>query len=420
MCEAVEQRAEVDYALLTHAQRVDELARLQRARAALDAAEARLLHAMHADPLPNADGTPALDKMWVREDVACVLRVAPQTATAQLHSATELVMRLPATLAMLETGQLTALHARRLVEASFGLPDALVAKIEARVLRRAAQQSVGQFGAGVRRAVLALDPRGADERHEDALADRRVVLTPQPDGIIDLHALGLPAPAALAIADRIQAHAARLHERDAATGLERSADQRRADALIDLITDAGTEPAPAAARPAVNVTVALSTLLGVDDQPGELDGYGPIPAAVARALAFDPTGTWRRLLTDQAGRLVDVTSHTYRPPAAMARLVRLRDRTCCYPGCARRSIACELDHRIPWPDGATCPANLHPLCGRHHRVKHDAGWTPVRDPDGTTRWTAPSGHTYARPPDDLPCDATIAPVGEDQDDPPPY
>jgi hypothetical protein len=68
-------------------------------------------------------------------------------------------------------------------------------------------------------------------------------------------------------------------------------------------------------RPQVNVTVAASTLLGIDDQPAELDGHGPIPAVLARALAVDPTGTWRRLLTDDHGRLVDVTSHTYRPPA---------------------------------------------------------------------------------------------------------
>jgi hypothetical protein len=51
-------------------------------------------------------------------------------------------------------------------------------------------------------------------------------------------------------------------------------------------------------RPAINVTVPISTLLGRDNQPAHLDGYGPITAALARRLAADPTGTWRRLVTD--------------------------------------------------------------------------------------------------------------------------
>jgi hypothetical protein len=50
------------------------------------------------------------------------------------------------------------------------------------------------------------------------------------------------------------------------------------------------------------------------EQPGELDGHGTIPATLARALVADPTGTWRRLLTDDHQRLIDVSAHTYRPP----------------------------------------------------------------------------------------------------------
>jgi hypothetical protein len=108
MCEAANGApTRADYALLTHAQRVDALRELQAARAALDAAEARLLHAMHADPRPNVDGSPALDKQWVREDVACALRIAPATAAGRLHDATELVIRLPSALALLERGEIT-------------------------------------------------------------------------------------------------------------------------------------------------------------------------------------------------------------------------------------------------------------------------------------------------------------------------
>src|SRR5690625_2436301 len=46
----------------------------------------------------------------------------------------------------------------------------------------------------------------------------------------------------------------------------------------------------------VNVTVPYSTLIGIDDHPGQLAGYGTITANVARRIAT--TGTWRRILTD--------------------------------------------------------------------------------------------------------------------------
>src|SRR5690625_1660757 len=46
----------------------------------------------------------------------------------------------------------------------------------------------------------------------------------------------------------------------------------------------------------VNVTVPYSTLIGIDDHPGQLAGYGTITADVARRIAA--AGTWRRILTD--------------------------------------------------------------------------------------------------------------------------
>ncbi len=41
-------------------------------------------------------------------------------------------------------------------------------------------------------------------------------------------------------------------------------------------------------KPAVSITIAASTLAGQDDQPAELDGYGPIPASMARRIAALP------------------------------------------------------------------------------------------------------------------------------------
>src|SRR6201996_5663138 len=95
----------------------------------------------------------------------------------------------------------------------------------------------------------------------------------------------------------------------------RSMDQRRADALTELALHGLNDPhltTEHGARPTVQVTVALSTLLGGDEQPGELAGHGPIPASVARRIAADPTGTWRRLITDpHSGHLLDYGTTRY-------------------------------------------------------------------------------------------------------------
>ncbi|MDT4911349.1 MAG: hypothetical protein QOC66_477, partial [Pseudonocardiales bacterium] len=49
------------YEFIGYAWRVELLTAIQRQRAELDAREQVLLHAMHADPVPNFDGSPAVD-----------------------------------------------------------------------------------------------------------------------------------------------------------------------------------------------------------------------------------------------------------------------------------------------------------------------------------------------------------------------
>ncbi|MGH9207837.1 MAG: DUF222 domain-containing protein, partial [Acidimicrobiales bacterium] len=152
----------------------------------------------------------------------------------------------------------------------------------------------------------------------------------------------------------------------------------------------------------VRVTIPYTALLGAEDQPGELAGYGPIPAAVARDLAAG--GTWRRILTDPAsGRPVDYGTTRYRPPAHLAGLVITRDQTCQFPGCRIPAHRCDIDHTSAHsPDtgtGPTSETNLGPKCRRHHQVKQTPGWSVTQHPDGCTTWATPSGHVYhSQPP----------------------
>ncbi|MEU4385954.1 HNH endonuclease signature motif containing protein [Promicromonospora sp. NPDC023805] len=167
-------------------------------------------------------------------------------------------------------------------------------------------------------------------------------------------------------------------------------------------------------RPVVRVTVPASVLLGLDDAPGELTGFGPIPADIARLIAQD--ATWQRLLTDPVtGVLIDYSTTAYQPGRVLRAAVEARDDTCTFPGCDIPAERCDLDHIEPFDHdhqresngvaadaagrGQTSAWNLHALCRRHHLLKTHAGWGVVRDPaTGITTWTTPTGCTHQRPP----------------------
>lgn len=151
---------------------------------------------------------------------------------------------------------------------------------------------------------------------------------------------------------------------------------------------------PRGGRPRINVTVPASTLLGLDEHPGELSGYGPIPASIARSIAA--RGTWYRILTDPiSGTVLDVGTTRYEPPADLDRHVQARDRTCRGPGCGQPAHRTDLDHTIEFPEGPTAAHNLGPLCRTDHLNKHRRGWKPIQPRPGYFEWTSPAGHVYA-------------------------
>ena len=374
--------------------RIDALVAVERHIGMLQARSAELLAAIEAGD-STADG-------WARESVAAALRVPPASMKSLMAVASDLALRLPATLELLRAGEISQRHAFDLAEATRSLPVESVAVVEARVLERAPEQTAVQFRASVKRAVLRVsNPAVEAAAHLAAVAERRVVLTPVADGMAELWAL-LPAPDAAQVMAALNARAQEtIH---AAGGDDRTADQRRADALVELADTALADPALTrshAQRPAIQVTIAASTLMGVDDQPAELDGYGPITAVMARRIATDPTATWRRILTDNHGQVLHASSKTYRPTADMIRTVIARDQHCTFPGCRRHARYNDLDHVKAWRSGdQTTAANLQSLCRRHHRLKHHGTWHVDRDDTtGVTTWTDTRGRIYrSRPP----------------------
>ena len=65
------------------------------------------------------------------------------------------------------------------------------------------------------------------------------------------------------------------------------------------------QPGPPLPAAAINLTIPLTTLLGLTGHPGEAAGFGPIDADLARTLAAQATGnpatTWCITITDQHG-----------------------------------------------------------------------------------------------------------------------
>lgn len=177
-------------------------------------------------------------------------------------------------------------------------------------------------------------------------------------------------------------------------GETRTMDQLRADVLLDLLN--GTSTA-APGHGVVDLHIDLTTLMELDERPGELAGFGPLIADIARRVAEHQTRSqWRYTVTDpDTGALLDAGTTRRRPGAARRRWVEARDRTCVFPGCRAPAALSDLDHTTPYAhDGRTATWNLGPLCRHHHNLKTNHGWTYRRHPSGDHIWRSQLGHTY--------------------------
>jgi len=246
---------------LSAAERIDLLTALEQGRRRFEAAQLRVLAAIQ----DCATSELGLDQ----EAVALALQLPVSTAQTRLAQAATLVRDLPRTVAAVADGAISVGHANVLAEAVWRLPDdpALAVALEEAVLPpvlAAGCVTVPQLQRRVRRAVLALDPSTAEQRHQRARAERRVEYHPGEDGMASLTAV-LPAPEAQLIFVRLTAATRMLPAEDC-----RSLDQRRADVFTDAIL-AGLPldglPTVQGRRPAINVVVSADTLLGLKDQP---------------------------------------------------------------------------------------------------------------------------------------------------------
>jgi hypothetical protein len=325
-------------------------------------------------------------------EIGCATHTAEGTVTRLLNDAETLVHSLPATMAALRAGAIQYRHAQIMVTHAQSLPPEARGPFEDEVLPVAVDTTPPKFDRTARRARELAHPESIEIRTLHATADRHVRIEPDIDGMAWL-TCHLPAVQALAIDDRLDT-AARALRSDTET---RTHTQLRADLLADaLLGGTGLE----GVVPTVTLTVPVLSLIGYENDPAELAGYGPIDLPTARRVAANAPSFIRILTHPDTGHTLTVGRERYRATADMRLALRLADQTCRFPGCNRRAERCELDHTTPWAHGGTThPGNLHHLCPKHHHLKHDnTGWTVASGPNRTLHWTAPTGRRYTTHP----------------------
>ena len=308
--------------------------------------------------------------------------------------------RLPATTAALESGAVTTAHAAAIVEAVADLDDAAAAWVEDQVLPVARRTTVGRTRTAATRAAFAAEPALAAARAERAHAERRVERWRTPGSAEASLLLSGPPQDIETIWSALDGEART--SPDGATD-PRSMDARRFDVALGWATGREVRPdgSPPPRTVGVQLTVDLATLLGLSESPGELAGYGPIPAPVARRLAGEDGAWWQRFVHDPVtGYLLDLGDERYRPSAALRRFVVARDRTSRFPGSSVPAQRCDLDHAVRFPDGPTAAANLQAVNRTGHEGKTRGHWSVELEDGGEGRWTGPSGHHWVTTPHD--------------------
>ena len=144
--------------------------------------------------------------------------------------------------------------------------------------------------------------------------------------------------------------------------------------------------------------------------PGARDTGVPLPRTADGPP--DAYGTWRLrtpgpgpdliitidpITTDPCDHRHQASGHD--PGVKLRHLSQVRHATCTSPVCRRPAAQCDLEHNTPYEAGGrTCLCNTGPKCRHDHRLKQHPRWTVDQLPDGTFRWTTPSGRTYTTEP----------------------
>ena len=398
---------EINPRFLSSVGKVDYLAAIDRQESWFYAWKQEALVAIAGEEPNQSSGIFGIVDDEEREDIATALRLSPTTAQNRIDVARVLVGHLPNTISALSSGEISTAHATVIARETAtaiknGLSEEAVFRVEQTALAHAEFHTPGQVATKVKTTIAKLAPEEFEEIVDRARDTRRVSCYPEADGMATVVAI-LPAEDAQAVMKSIEAYILKRNQDDEldAVWSMLSADMKRADALTHIASQALASMAddvrPHRRPITISVAIDLPTLLGLAENPGQLAGYGAIPASVARRLAAD--GNWQRFISDPAtGNLLDFGREKYTPPQELVDFLLARDRICRFPGCRRTGQSSDIDHAQSWESGGeTNPANLGLLCRRHHRMKTHGGWSLESNPDGSCLWKSPNGKSFVVP-----------------------
>ena len=395
---------------------------------------------------------------FASDTLAPVLGMSHGPAATRVRIAAKLAADLPRTLAAVADGDLDLFGAQVIADELAEADHDVCAEVEKKIHPGVQGRPPAQIRSRVRKVLADLDPDAVRERAARARLERFVSTRASHLPGMTQWMAQLPA------ADSAQAWAAidALAHQTQAEDPTRTMDQCRADALLDLIlgnatihavlaltvpatnvssadadtgadeTSAGASgargqsadaastggpsagaavpeafarpPRPECVGPAGSVWEQIWPKLAPSDPDGvgvEVPGIGVIPVPLVLSMAADLGVSITRMLIDpETGTTLETKATRYRPPAGIARFVRLRDGSCRFPNCTRRAERCDLDHVVPWPAGPTEARNLICLCRHHHRMKHATAWRAELLEDGRVRWRDPFGQEWVTLPRD--------------------
>lgn len=380
---------------------VDQLTALEELKASCAAAQAGAV--MNLDVKRRAEhraqGLPENKiGMGVASEVGLAARVSPSRGSRMLGFARALVDEMPHTMAALRSGLLSEWRATILVRETAYLDLADRQAIDAELCRDpAALHGIGDKKLEARAKALAyeLDPHAVVARVGKAEKDRRVTSRPAPDCMASVTAL-LPVTKGVGVIAALR-RAADLHT---AEGDGRSRDQIMADVLFERVTGCAAVDGPPIT---VNLVLSDSALMGKTNGAAHVQGYGPIPAEIARQLIATAAGrdtelALRRLYArPSTGALVAMESVARKFPKALGLLIQLRDQTCRTPFCD--APIRHIDHVEPHARGGpTTGENGQGLCEPCNYAKQAPGWHSESTSSGGNRHsvivTTPTGHRH--------------------------
>ena len=380
---------------------VGRMAELERTKSAAAAEQARLAAALEARRVAAAKaGGPRVSRAALGSEVGLARRESPHRGERLMAMARILTADMPCTLAALESGVLSE-HRAELITTEAACLSALDRGLLDVELCGDPTPLEGmgnaELSAEAARRVYELDQQTVLEKMARARDSRHVRFRAARDGMMSMTVL-LPAPQGQLVRQALSREAATA----VSAGSERSRQQVMADVVVERVT--GRNPVETPVPVTVNLVLSDATLLTGGEEPAQLDGYGPVPAALARdlvlaAAADEKAGAALRRLYAQPGtnKLVAMESTARAFPKALATFIGLRDQICRTPYC--NAPIRHTDHITPHRNtGPTSAHNGDGLCEHCNYVKEEPGWQAAASYDRYGRHTialsTPSGAVY--------------------------